>query len=161
MARPRKVKNRSNQKQTRNTASVVIGDATAVGDKTATLDRPFVPPRLIRHGRSSVNTSSSNEQTPAIDDTKSRAESMSTTELEAMASEQLLASLNSTVPDSKKVQISLSSNSTRGRESRPSGGLRKVSRSRVATWSISIGAAMLIALLVTFWLSMATEESFL
>ena len=159
MARPRKVKKRSSQKQIRDTASIVIGDATAVADKIATLDRPFVPLRLIRDERSSIDTSSSNVQTPGIDATKPRAESMSTTELDAMARKQLLASLNSTIPSAREVRIPVSSNATRGHESRPSGGLRKVSRSRVATWSILMGSAMLIALLMAFWLSKATEES--
>ena len=159
MARPRKVKKRSSQKQIRDTASVVIGDATAVADKIATLDRPFVPLRIIRDERSSIDTSSRNVQTPAIDATKPRAKSMSTTELDAMARKQLLASLISTIPSAKEVRISVSSNATRGHESRPLGGLRKVSRSRVATWSILMGSAMLIALLMAFWLSKATEES--
>ena len=158
MARPRKVKQRSSQKQIRDTASVVIGDPTAVAVKAATLDRPVVPPRLIRDERSSIDTSSSNVRTHAIDDTKPRAESMSTTELDDMARKQLLASLNSTIPSPKKLRISVSSNSTRGHESRPSGDLRKVSRSRVATWSILMGSAMLLALLVAFLLSKATEE---
>ena len=161
MARPRKVKKGSSQKQIRDTASVVIGDPTAVAVKAATPDRPFVPPRLTRSERSSIDTSSANVQTPEIDDTKPRAQSMSTTELDAMASKQLLVSLNSTIPSPKRSRISVSSNSTRGYESRPSGGLRKVSPSRVATWSIWMGSAMLIVLLVAFLFSMAAEDSFL
>ena len=161
MARPRKVKQRPSQKQIRDTASVVINHATAVADNAATLDRPFVPPKLIRDGRSSIDTSSGHLRTPAMNDTKPRAESMSTTDLEDMASKQLLASLNSTIPSTKQVRTSISSSSSRGHESRPSGGLRKVSPSHVAKWSILMGSAMLIVLLVAFLLSVATEESLL
>ena len=158
MARPRKVKQKPSQKQIRDTASVVINHATAVADYAATLDRPFVPPGLIRDGRSSIDTSSGDLRTPAMNDTKPRAESISTTELEDMARKQLLASLNSTISSAKQVQISIFSSSSRGHKSRPSGGLRKVFPSRVATWSILMGSAMLIALLVAFLLSVGTEE---
>lgn len=161
MARPRKVKKRSSQKQIRDTASVVISETTAVTDDVATLDRPFVPPRLIRDERSSIDTSSGSVQNIVMDYIKPRAESISIAELEDMASKQLLASLNSTIPSPKKVRNSVSSISARGHESRPSGGLRKVSPSRVATWSILMGSAILIVLLVAFLLSMATEESLL
>ena len=161
MARPRKVKKRSSQKQIRHTASVAIDDATVVADDAATLDAPFVPPKLIRDERSSIDTASGNVQAPAMDDTNSRAESMSTKELDDMARKQLLASLNSTIPSPEKVRVSVSSIPARGHESRPSGGLRKVSPSRVATWSILIGSAMLVAFLLAVLLSMATEESLL
>ena len=161
MARPRKVKKRSSQKEIRDTAAAVISEATAVTDDVATLDRPFVPPRLVRDERSSIDTSSGNVQTPAMDDTEHRVESMSMTELDDMARKQLLASLNSTIPTPKKVRNSVSSISARGHESRPSGGLPKVSPSRVDTWSIFMGSAILIALLVAFLLSMAIEESLL
>ena len=161
MARPRKVKKRSSRKQIRHTASVATNDATVVADYAATLNSPYVPPRLIRDERSSIDTSSGNVQAPEMVDTKPRVESMSTTELDDMARKQLLASLNSTIPSPEKVRFSVSSTSARGHESRPSGGLRKVSPSRVATWSILMGSAMLVAFLVAVLLSMATVKSLL
>ena len=161
MARPRKVKRRPNQKQIKETASVVIDDATAVPNEAATLDKPFVPPKLIRDEKSSIETSWSNAQMSTVDKPKTRTDSISMTDCDTMARAQLLASLESTIPSPNRVRISVSGISTRGHESQPSAGVQKVSHSAVAAWSIGAGVIILVALLVVLMFSMDMERSLL
>lgn len=166
MARPIKVRKNPSQKQVRDaasTATVAAGNTTAAtrNRKTSTFDGPAAPHSPIKDDdKGYIDASSSNAQITAVDK-KPRAESISTRELNAMASEQLLASLGSTIPASGRVRVSISSNSTHRHTSKPLTGLQKFSRSAVAAWPFFAGATVLFTLLMVLLLSMVTGGSLL
>lgn len=166
MARPIKVRKSPSQKEVRDTAStasVAAGNTTAATRtrKASTSDGPAAPHSPIKYDKGYIDALSSNAQLTAVDDTKPRAESISARELNAMASEQLLVSLGSTIPATGRVRVSISSNSTHRHTHKPLTSLQKLSRSAVAAWPFFAGTTVLFALLMALLLSMVTEGSVL
>lgn len=166
MARPIKVRKSPSQKEVRDTAStasVAAGNTTAATRtrRASTFDGPAAPHSPIKDDKGYNDALSSNAQITAVDHTKLRVESISARELNAMASEQLLASLGSTTPATGRVRVSISSNSTHRHASKPLTGLQKLSRSAVAAWPFYAGTTVLFALLMALLLSMVTGGSLL
>ena len=98
MAKSSKVKTKRGQTDIRNTVKAAAGDTSAVAGTPAAFDESTMRARSIKGFESYVSTSSSNAQSTSVDATKPRADSISTVELNEMATKQLLAELEATIP---------------------------------------------------------------
>ena len=131
----------------RDPVRVATGDATAVTG-TARFNGPIVCPQPTEDTEGCVGTSSSNAQSTPVDAMKPRADSISTTKLNDMATKQILAELEATLPSPKRVRISVSSITTNGHDSTLANGWQKISCSPVEAWSYFGEAMMLFVFLV-------------
>ena len=104
MARSSKPKKINTPKKIKNVVIVPVSDTTAIADTSATLDGSIKPPSSVNKDESS----SSNAQSSATNDMKRRVESIPTIELNNMAMKQLLAELESTIPQARRVRMSSS-----------------------------------------------------
>ena len=135
------------KKDTRNPVRVATSDATAMTG-TVPFNRPIVCPQPTKDTGGCVGTSSSNVQSTLVDAMKPRADSILTTKLNDMATKQILAELEATLPSPKRVRISVSSITTNGHDSTLADGLQKISCLPAEAWSYSGGAMMLFVFLV-------------
>ena len=136
---PRKVRKRPSQKKVKGTATNAVDDTTALGD-VGDVHGPITPFRSIHgpvdgemgpitsfrsiHGhRIWVDRSSGIVPTTVIDISKPRANSIPTAELNDLAEKQLLAELDFTIPDSRRVRKFHRRLSTHNYESDPGTGL--------------------------------------
>ena len=100
ISKTRKTRSRQANKDT---ATVATDDIKPKTDTLAVDDGSNVLPKSIRKSRGRLNTSSSNAKHTTIDSKKSRANSISAVEAQAMATRQLLAELESTIESPRKV----------------------------------------------------------
>ena len=100
ISKARKTRSRQTNKVT---ATVATDDTKPETDTLAVDDGSNVRPKSIRKSRGRLSTSSSNAEHTTIDSKKSRANSISPVEAQAMATRQLLAELESTIASPRRV----------------------------------------------------------